>query len=39
VSLRGDEAVVSEGVEYYDVDATGEVVAGVDPEAVRAATA
>ena len=39
VSLGGDEAVVTEGVEYYDVDAGGEVVADVDREAVRAATA
>jgi alkylhydroperoxidase family enzyme len=38
VSLGGDEAVVTEGVEYYDVDATGEVVADVDRELVRAAT-
>ena len=26
VSLGGDEAVVTDGVEYYDVDATGDVV-------------
>lgn len=39
VSLGGDEAVVTEGVEYYDVDASGEVVADVDREAVRSATA
>jgi alkylhydroperoxidase family enzyme len=38
VSLGGDEAVVTEGVEFYDVDATGEVVADVDRETVRAAT-
>ena len=38
VSLGGDEAIVSEGVEFYDVDATGEVVADVDRELVRAAT-
>jgi alkylhydroperoxidase family enzyme len=39
VSLGGDEAVVTEGVEYYDVDATGDVFADVDREAVRSATA
>jgi alkylhydroperoxidase family enzyme len=39
VSLGGDEAVVTEGVEYYDVDATGDVFADVDRDAVRAATA
>jgi alkylhydroperoxidase family enzyme len=38
VSLGGDEAVVTEGVEFYDVDATGEVFADVDRETVRAAT-
>jgi alkylhydroperoxidase family enzyme len=38
VSLGGDEAVVSEGVEFYDVDATGEVFAHVDREVVRTAT-
>jgi alkylhydroperoxidase family enzyme len=39
VSLGGDEAVVTDGVEYYDVDAVGEVFADVDREIVRAATA
>jgi alkylhydroperoxidase family enzyme len=39
VSLGGDEAVVTDGVEYYDVDATGDVFADVDRDAVRAATA
>jgi alkylhydroperoxidase family enzyme len=39
VSLGGDEAVVTDGVEYYDVDATGDVFADVDRETVRAATA
>jgi alkylhydroperoxidase family enzyme len=39
VSLGGDEAVVTDGVEYYDVDATGEVFADVDRDTVRAATA
>ncbi len=38
VSLGGDEAVVTDGVEFYDVDASGEVVADVDRETVRAAT-
>jgi alkylhydroperoxidase family enzyme len=38
VSLGGDEAVVTDGVEYYDVDGTGDVFAHVDREAVRAAT-
>ena len=38
VSLGGDEAVVADGVEFYDVDASGEVFADVDREAVRAAT-
>jgi alkylhydroperoxidase family enzyme len=39
VSLGGDEAAVSDGIEYYDVDATGDVFADVDRENVRAATA
>ncbi len=38
VALGGDAAEVTEGIEFYDVDATGEVVADVDREAVRAAT-
>jgi alkylhydroperoxidase family enzyme len=38
VSLGGDEAVVTDGVEFYDVDATGDVIADVDRELVRAAT-
>jgi len=38
VALGGDAAAVSEGVEYYDVDEAGEVVANVDRELVRAAT-
>jgi hypothetical protein len=38
VALDGDAPVVSEGFEYYDVDATGDVVADVDREVVRAAT-
>jgi alkylhydroperoxidase family enzyme len=39
VSLGGDQAVVTDGVEFYDVDASGEVFADVDRETVRAATA
>ena len=39
VSLGGDEAVVTDGIEFYDVDATGDVFADVDRETVRAATA
>ncbi|MCU1365661.1 MAG: carboxymuconolactone decarboxylase family protein [Ilumatobacteraceae bacterium] len=39
VALGGDAPVVTEGVEYYDVDAAGDVVANVDRDAVRAATA
>jgi len=38
VALGGDAAVVTDGVEFYDIDATGEVVADVDRELVRAAT-
>jgi alkylhydroperoxidase family enzyme len=38
VSLGGDAAVVTDGVEYYDVDATGDVFADVDRDTVRAAT-
>ena len=39
VAFGGDAPVVSEGVEFYDIDASGEVVANVDIAAVRAATA
>ena len=39
VSLGGDEAVVTDGVEYYDVDASGDVFADVNRDTVRAATA
>jgi alkylhydroperoxidase family enzyme len=39
VALGGDEAVVTEGLEYYDIDVSGDVFADVDREAVRAATA
>jgi alkylhydroperoxidase family enzyme len=38
VAVGGDAAIVTEGVEYYDIDAEGDVVADVDPEVVRAAT-
>ena len=39
VALGADAAVVTDGVEYYDLDSTGTVVADVDIAAVRAATA
>ncbi|MDQ1431050.1 MAG: hypothetical protein QOF40_1652 [Actinomycetota bacterium] len=38
VALGGDAPEVTEGIQFYDVDATGEVVANVDREVVRAAT-
>jgi alkylhydroperoxidase family enzyme len=38
VALGGDAPVVSEGIEFYDIDVTGDVVADVDREVVRAAT-
>jgi alkylhydroperoxidase family enzyme len=38
VAVGGDEAVVTEGLEYYDIDADGNVVADVDLDLVRAAT-
>ena len=38
VALGADAAVVTDGVEYYDLDAAGEVVADVDIEVVRLAT-
>ena len=38
VALGGDAPVVTEGVEFYDIDATGDVVADVDRDVVRAAT-
>ncbi len=38
VSLGGDEAVVTDGIEYYDVDGTGDVFADIDRDVVRAAT-
>ena len=39
VAFGGDEAQVADGIEFYDIDATGDVVADVDREVVRAATA
>ena len=39
VALGGDAPVVSDGVEFYDIDASGEVVADVDIDVVRGATA
>jgi alkylhydroperoxidase family enzyme len=39
VALGGDAAEVTEGIQFYDIDATGDVVADVDREVVRAATA
>lgn len=39
VALGGDAPVVTQGVEYFDVDASGDVVANVDLDVVRAATA
>ena len=38
VALGGDAPEVTEGIQYYDIDATGEVVADVDREVVRTAT-
>ncbi len=38
VAVGGDEAVVSEGVEFYDLDAEGDVIADIDADIVRAAT-
>lgn len=38
VAFGGDAPVVTEGVEFYDIDASGEVVANVDIDTVRAAT-
>jgi len=39
VALGGDAPVVSEGVEFYDIDESGDVVADVDIDVVRGATA
>ncbi|MCU1393851.1 MAG: hypothetical protein JWM34_2279 [Ilumatobacteraceae bacterium] len=39
VAFGADAPVVTEGVEFYDIDAGGDVVANVDIDAVRAATA
>ena len=38
VAVGGDEAVVSEGIEFYDLDAEGDVIADIDADIVRAAT-
>lgn len=38
VAFGGDAPVVTEGVEFYDIDGSGEVVANVDIDTVRAAT-
>jgi len=35
VAVGGDAAQVDEGIEYFDVDTTGDVVADVNPEIVR----
>ena len=39
VAFGADAPQVTDGVEYFDIDATGELVAAVDAAAVRAATA
>ena len=36
VALGGDEAQVTDGVEYFDIDASGDLVAGVDIDEIRA---
>lgn len=38
VAFAADAATVTDGVEYFDLDADGEVIAAVDPDVVRAAT-
>ena len=38
VAVGGDAAVVDAGIEYYDLDADGDVVADVDPDVVRSLT-
>ena len=38
VAVGGDAAVVDAGIEYYDLDADGDVVADVDPDIVRSLT-
>jgi hypothetical protein len=38
VAVGGDAAVVDAGIEYYDLDAEGDVVADVDPDIVRSLT-
>ncbi len=39
VALGGDEAQVTDGIEFFDVDASGDVVAGTDIDEVRALSA
>jgi len=39
VALGGDAPIVSDGIEFYDIDAAGDVVADVDIDIVRGATA
>lgn len=39
VAFGGDAPVVNEGVEFYDIDAGGDVIADVDIDVVRVATA
>jgi len=39
VALGGDAPVVEDGFEWFDLDASGEVVASVEIEVVRLATA
>jgi alkylhydroperoxidase family enzyme len=38
VAVGGDEAAVAEGIEFYDLDAEGDVIADIDADIVRAAT-
>ena len=35
VAVGGDAAQVDDGIEYFDLDTAGDVVADVDPEVVR----
>ena len=39
VAVGGDAAQVDEGIEYFDIDAGGDVVADTDPDVVRALAA
>jgi hypothetical protein len=38
VALAADGARVADGVEFFDLDGSGDLVADADPEVVRAAT-